>query len=89
MAGNAIKVVFHDHTFQTVYDDALADVLPRLGTYEVKRASHVEPHPDGGWIADMRPSGGPVLLAPNGAPFALRAHALDAERAWLSATWGL
>lgn len=44
-----------------VYDDALADLLFE-GTAAVCRASHVEPHPTRiGWLADMRPSGGPVL----------------------------
>lgn len=44
-----------------VYSDELAEVFAgeRL---ETTRASHVEPHPTKpGWLADMRPSGGPVL----------------------------
>lgn len=44
-----------------VYSDDLAEVFagePQTTT----RASHVEPHPTRpGWLADMRPSGGPVL----------------------------
>ncbi len=44
-----------------VYHDELADLL-KAGDAVVVRASHVEPHPTrGGWLADMRPSGGPVL----------------------------
>lgn len=61
-----------------VYDDRLSALLA-LGPSTTTRASHVEPAPQGGWIADMAPSGGPVL-----GPFPLRADALDAERAWLA-----
>jgi hypothetical protein len=44
-----------------VYDDILADVFEDESK-TTTRASHVEPHPTKpGWIADMRPSGGPVL----------------------------
>ena len=49
-----------------------------LGDSAVVRASHVEPHPDGGWTADLSPSGGPVL-----GPFPLRSEALAAEADWL------
>jgi len=70
-----------------VYTDELAPLI-RHGSVTT-RASNVEPHPDGGWTADMRPVGGPVLYAANGQPFTLRAEALAAERAWLSQTWGL
>lgn len=87
MAGD-IRIAFNGFGFAAVYDDAIADVLPALGPVTVTRASHVEPH-DGGWIADMRPSNGPVLMAAGSRPFALRADALNAERAWLRETWGL
>lgn len=44
-----------------VYSDALAEVFAGEEQTTV-RASHVEPHPTRpGWLADMRPSGGPVL----------------------------
>jgi hypothetical protein len=47
-----------------IYNDAGAKLLERPGVSSVKRASHVEPHPrQVGWIADMRPSGGPILGA--------------------------
>ncbi len=83
-----VRFRFVGSQFQAVYSDQIADVLPKLGGYTVTRASHVEP--DGnGWIADMRPSGGPVLLASDGHPFTLRQEALDAERQWLRDTWGL
>lgn len=42
-----------------------------------------------GWVADMTPSGGPVLLAEDGHPFKTREAALDAERAWLREHRGL
>ena len=50
-----------------------------IGTASTARASHVEPHPAGGWTADLKPSGGPVL-----GPYPLRSDALAAERAWLT-----
>jgi hypothetical protein len=66
-----------------VYDDELIDLLD-LGDAAVRRASHVEPDPDGGWLADMAPSSGPVLHG-----YRTRAEALEAERAWLRAHRGL
>lgn len=86
-----------DGSIQAVYDDVLVEMFggEQLTT---ARASHVEPHPCGpGWLADMRPAGGPVLGA-NGevdmdtnpdtydalVGFKTRAAALKAERAWLS-----
>lgn len=47
-----------------VYADAIAPLIEKLGEATVTRASNVEPHPTKpgvGWIADMSPSGGPVL----------------------------
>jgi len=60
-----------------VYEDALRGLLA-LGRVAIRRASHVEPTPDGQWTADLGPMEGPVL-----GPFETRAAALDAERAWL------
>lgn len=60
-----------------LWDDALAD-LTGEGATVIRRASHVEPAPGGGWTADLSPSGGPVL-----GPFPYRGDALDAERQWL------
>jgi len=60
-----------------VYDDALRDLLA-LGKPSIRRASHVEPTPDGQWTANLGPMQGPVL-----GPFETRGAALDAERAWL------
>lgn len=51
-----------DGAVQHVYDDALADLFDGDGEATVTRASHVEPQ-GGGWLADMRPVGGPVLGA--------------------------
>ena len=61
------------------------DWCPHCGTVERRFADCAFPHITRGWMADMRPVGGPVLLAPDGEGFATRQAALDAERAWLSA----
>jgi hypothetical protein len=66
-----------DGTVRFLYDDAWRDLLG-LGVPTIRRASHVEPTPDGHWRADLGPMGGPVLGL-----FGTRAAALDAERAWL------
>ncbi len=50
-----------------------------IGTCSIARASNVEPHPEGGWTADLSPSGGPVF-----GPFPLRSEALTAEADWLT-----
>ena len=69
-------------TIQYVYTDDLVGVFD--GDAKVRRASNVEPHPNGGWQADMSPVGGPVLLD-GSAGFVTRAEALDKEREWLDA----
>ena len=56
--------------------------LELLGSLQVRRASHVEPTEDGGWIADLSPVGGPEL-----GPFAKKSAALRAEVVWLEANW--
>jgi len=56
--------------------------LAALGSPAITRASHVEPHVDGSWLADLSPVGGPVL-----GPFLLRSQALAAEASWLEAHW--
>ena len=66
-----------DGTARGLYGELLdAD---EIGVCSVARASHVEPHPHGGWTADLAPSGGPVL-----GPFPLRSDALAAEASWLT-----
>ena len=47
-------------TVHLVYDDALRGLLA-LGPAAIRRASHVEPTPDGRWTADLGPMEGPVL----------------------------
>lgn len=82
---------------QAVYSDELQPVLAEMGDTTVTRASHVEPADTipnvpnrlTGWVADMRPSGGPVLTAPDGNGFPTRQAALDAERDWLRRERGL
>lgn len=61
-----------------IYTDELADYLEETGA-KVRRASNVEPGPDGGWIVDLSPSGGPA----NVGPFKLREDALKYEVQWL------
>jgi len=63
-----------------VYDEAID--LHELGPLRIQRASHVEPGPDGRWLADLSPVDGPVL-----GPFDFRTQALIAERQWLDAHW--
>jgi hypothetical protein len=57
-------IVIEDGVMQFVYSDVLAS-LAKEGT--ISRASEVEPgHTrccDGGWVADMKLSGGPILTA--------------------------
>lgn len=65
-----------DGTCQSVYDETVD--LRLLGPMEIRRASHVEPTPDGQWTVDMRPLAGPIL-----GPFSTRVQALTAEVAWL------
>jgi len=52
--------------------------LAALGKSQIRRASFVEPDPNGQWWADLAPSGGPKL-----GPFVCRSQALDAEQTWL------
>ena len=83
-----------------VYSDLLDQVFAEEARTTV-RASHVEPADSfgweqDGWLADMRPSGGPLLYAYKDDDgrgtkhaFPTRQAALDAERAWLRAHKGL
>ena len=56
--------------------------LGQLGRLSIRRGSHVEPTPDGQWIADLAPVQGPLL-----GPFPTRTAALDAEVTWLQEHW--
>jgi hypothetical protein len=66
-------------TAQCLYNEEIN--LAKLGTLDIKRASHVEPDPEnpGMWYADLAPVGGPMLKG-----FATRAEALEAEANWLN-----
>ena len=79
----AITIHVSGGALHYIHDDALTG-LTEMGQATVRRASHVEPHADGGWIADMTPSGGGIL-----GRFRLRQEALDAEREWLARERGL
>lgn len=61
-----------------IYSDEMKSLLEE-GQATVTRASHVEPHPDGGWTADMGPVNGPIL-----GPFNFRQTALNEEVDWLN-----
>ena len=63
-----------------VYGEAID--LAALGSPAITRASHVEPDPQGRWLADLSPITGPTL-----GPFLLRSEALAAERLWLETHW--
>ncbi len=73
-------VVKQTGVIRCVYDETL--VLAALGPLSITRGSHVEPTPDGQWLADLSPVQGPKL-----GPFILRSQALDAERDWLERHW--
>jgi hypothetical protein len=63
-----------------IYGEAID--LAALGAVVIRRASHVEPDPEGKWWADLAPVGGLLL-----GPFARRSEALAAEAGWLEAHW--
>ena len=63
-----------------VYEEAVD--LSTLGVLSIRRASHVEPDPEGAWWADLAPLGGPRL-----GPFPQRSLALAAEESWLERNW--
>lgn len=63
MKEHTIKIV-DGGAVEYIHDTTLAAALDDLGPAKITRASHVEPHPSRpGWVADMRPSGGPILGA--------------------------
>jgi hypothetical protein len=69
-----------DGTVRAIYDESID--LGAIGRPTITRASHVEPTPEGRWLADLAPVGGPVL-----GPFDRRGQALQAEREWLERHW--
>lgn len=67
-----------DGSVRSIYQEEVDIAAALGGTVTIERASHVEPDARGGWSADMRPVGGPIL-----GPFRLRSEALAAEVAWI------
>ena len=63
-----------------LYGEALD--LACFGQVTIRRASHVEPDPQGQWWADLSPVAGHTL-----GPFGRRAEALVAEKVWLERHW--
>ncbi len=68
-----------DGSVQFIWSDELRPVFNE-GDGAIRRASHVEPTPEGLWVADLAPVGGPAL-----GPFTQRSKALSAEIKWLEA----
>jgi hypothetical protein len=68
-------------TVQFMYHDALRPLLT-AGEGHIRRASQVEPTPEGHWTADLSPVQGPIL-----GPYLTRADALTAETEWLTQNW--
>lgn len=73
-------VINVDGSIRCIYGEELP--LSQLGRLNIRRASHVEPTPDGRWTADLTPVGGPIL-----GPFEKRTEALTAEVDWLRQHW--
>lgn len=66
-----------------IYSDDLADYIAETGG-KIKRASSVEPDPNGGgWLVDLTPVGGKSNIG----PFRLREDALKYEVDWLERNW--
>jgi hypothetical protein len=65
---------------ECLYGEAID--LAALGAVAIRRASHVEPDPQGRWWADLAPVAGARL-----GPFARRSEALQAEQDWLARNW--
>ena len=73
-------VIEPDGAVRCIYGEEID--LAALGRPVIRRASHVEPTPDGRWTADLSPVAGPNL-----GPFATRSQALEAEGRWLERHW--
>lgn len=73
-------VIMRDGTIHFIFYDELKPLLD-IGKSQVRRASHVDPTPDGlHWYADLSPVSGPKL-----GPFDTRDEAINEEVAWLLA----
>jgi hypothetical protein len=73
-----IKLSLSHGAVTAIYSDDLADLAGKASRVEIRRASAVEPAPDGGWAATM--NDGTVL-----GPYKLRAEALAEEVKYLEA----
>lgn len=88
-------VIGKDGSVRFVYADEVAALFEGEGTMATRRASHVEPAcaygiEGGGWLADMRPGGWPVIILDAGSVgFKTREEALAAERDWIRKETGL
>jgi hypothetical protein len=81
MATEAKFFVDGEGTVRFIYSEPAAAMVAGLGEMKPRRASDVEPGPDGNWYADMRRSGGPIL---GPFPFDRRDAAIAAEINWLN-----
>lgn len=76
-----MRLIFDiDGTTRAIYCEEIP--LAAIGELTIRRASHVEPTPDGRWLADLSPVSGPTL-----GPYARRSDALVAELDWLETHW--
>lgn len=96
-ADDIVIMVDEQGGLQMVYSDDVAHLFEGEAEMRTVRASHVEPHLRGGWVADMAPVGGPALFADgtcdsavceHHTPFETRGAALEAEVAWLRREMG-
>ena len=71
-----MKLSLHNGKVTAIYSDDLADLAGKAAHVEIRRASAVEPTPDGQWAATMNDK---TVLG----PFRLRSEALAAEVAYL------
>lgn len=71
-----MKLSLKDGKVLAIYSDDLADLASKASHVEIRRASAVEPTPEGQWTATM--TDGTVL-----GPYRLRSEALTAEVAYL------
>ena len=76
-------------TTRASHVEPAGDLCPHCGTVARRFADCAHAHVTRGWLADMRPSGGPVLVDADGEGFKTRAAALAAEREWLRKEKGL
>lgn len=77
-----MKLIFVGQYCRFVYSDEAAEITREAGmALTTRRASHVEPTPNGQWNVDLTPVGGPCTLG----LYDRREDALEAEHEWLEA----